>query len=140
MAEYNGNNIDLRVNGVDVKARWREFTLSKKVADVDVSAGANQRHEKHAAGLEVISAKMTLMYDDVAAATDMTNLYVSSQVVAITFGPEGNTAGKPKHVQSFKINSVNGPSPNHKKDAVMLEYDLVAAGAPTSDIYTGATF
>lgn len=140
MPEYNGNDIYLTVDGVNVEARWRDFQPSKKIADVDISAGATETHEKHAKGLEVISAKMVLMYDSTAAASDMAAQCPADALVTVAYGPENNTAGKPRHEQIFKINSITGPSPNYKKDAVMLEFDMIGADEPTHDMYRGATW
>lgn len=140
MAVYNDNNIFLTVDGTDVSARWREFDMTFNSKDEDISAGSGVDWESHATGLWSITAKMTLVYDDTQAATDIAALYEADQVVTIIYGPENNTAGKPKHNGNFKINSIKGPSPSYDKKTVMLEFDLVSSGTPTTNLYAGGTW
>jgi len=140
MPEYNGNNIYLTMNAVDVKARWRKFDPKLKIGDEDVSAGANIEWEKHAGKLKVVNATVTLIYDDLTAAADQAALFTANSVIAVVHGPEGNAAGKPKHDQDFKINGINGPTTNHDKTLVTLEYDLISTGEPRSNFYAGDTF
>lgn len=140
MPEYNGNNIYLTMNAVDVKARWRNFEMKLGVGDEDVSAGANVAWEKHASKLRNITGKITLVYDDTAAAANLAALYTANDIIAVVYGPESNVAGKPKHDQDFKINGINGPTTNHDKTLVTFEYDLVSTGEPRSNIYEGDTF
>jgi hypothetical protein len=140
MPEYNGNDIYLRINSVNVEARWRSFDPKISIGDEDVSAGAGIDWEKHASKLRNVSATITLVYDDTQAATDMAALVTSNDVVAIVYGPEGSAAGKPCHSQSFKVNGVSGPTTNHDKTLVTLAYDLISTGVPTKNIYAGDTF
>lgn len=140
MPEYNGNNIHLTMNGVDVKARWRSCELKLNIGDEDVSAGAGIEWEKHASKLRNIGATVTLVYDDTTAAADIAALFTTNDIIPLVHGPEGNTAGKPKHDQDFKINAVNGPTTNHDKTLVTFEYDLISTGVPRSNIYEGDTF
>ena len=140
MPEYNGNNVYLTINAVDVKARWRSMEMKQETGDEDVSAGANVAWEKHASKLKKITATVTLIYDDATAAADMAALVTATDVVAIVHGPEGNTAGKPKHDQDFLMTSVDGPKTNHDKTLVTLVYECVSTGVPRSNFYAGATF
>lgn len=140
MAEYNGNAIYLRMNGVNVETLWKQMDISKGVADVEVTAGAGSVYEEHASGLKSATAKITLAYNDTQAATDIAALYVSTEVIAVVYGPEGNTVGKPCDQRNWLITSIAGPSTQVSKEPVLLEFDLVATGTPTKDIHTGATF
>lgn len=140
MPEYNGNDIYLTINGVDVTARWRGIEMSLSVGDEDVSAGAGVEWEKHASKLKNVSATVTLVYDDTSAANDLFALVVAGDVVAVVYGPEGNAAGKPKHDQDFKINSISGPSTNHDKTLVTLAWEMISTDEPRSNIYEGDTF
>jgi hypothetical protein len=140
MPEYNGNDIHIQMNAVDVGARWRSFEMTLNIGDENVSAGAGIDWEKHASKLKNISATLTLVYDDTAAANNIAALATANDIVAIVYGPEGNATGKPKHEQSFKVNSVEGPSTNHDKTLVVLTYSLISSGVPTSNIYAGDTF
>ena len=140
MAELNGNNVHINVNGVNVAARWKQFDMTLNIGDEDVSAGAGIAWEKHAPKLKNVQAKLILAYDDVAAATDFAGLWTATDTFAVIYGPEGNAAGKPCHHQSFKVNSQKGPTTNHDRTAVLLEYDLISTGVPTKNIYAGDTF
>lgn len=140
MAEYNGNDIYLRMNGIDVEARWRQMDIARSVGDEDVTAGAGVEYEKHAAKLKAGTAKITLMYDDTQAATDMSALYNANSIITVVYGPEGNATGKPCDNRSWLITGITGPSTAYDKPAVMLEFDLVASGTPTKDIHKGETF
>lgn len=140
MATYNGNAISLTMNAQDVKAFWREFTPSLKSGDEDVSAGSGVQWEQHAGKLLVINAKMTLVYDDAAAAAAFAARWTASMITAIVFGPEGSAVGKPCLSASFKINGIDGPSPKYDESLVVLEYDLVSTGVPTKNMWAGDTF
>lgn len=139
-ATLNNNNIYLTFNAQDVKARWRSFKPSLKIGDEDISAGANVAWEQHAGKLMVVNAKLQLVYDDAAAAANMAALWVATAVVAIVFGPEGNTAGKPCLSCNFKLNGIDGPSPEYSKSLVVFDYDLVSTGVPTKNLWAGDTF
>lgn len=140
MPEFNGNNIYLMLNAVDVRARWRSMEMTLNIGDENVSSGAGVSWEKHASKLKSISATVTLVYDDTAAANDMAALVTANDIVAVIYGPEGNTVGKPKHDQDFKVNSVAGPTTNHDKTLVTLTYTLISTDEPRSNIYDGDTF
>jgi hypothetical protein len=140
MAEYNGNDIYLRVNAVDVEGRWREFDMSLDRGDEDVSAGAGIEWEKHNDKLKSVKAKLSVIYDDVAAAADFAALWTVTGKVAVIYGPEGSATGKPCHNQSFLITSISGPTTGHDKPAVMVEMDMISTGVPTKNIYAGDTF
>ncbi len=140
MAEYNGNDIYLRLNSVDIEARWRQVDLSLDRGDEDVSAGAGIAWEKHAGKLMSTKCKISLIYDDTQAAADQAALYVVGGVVAMVYGPEGNAAGKPCHNQNYLITNISGPTTGHDKPAVMVEYDMISTGVPTKNFYAGDTF
>ncbi|MBZ0294498.1 MAG: hypothetical protein K8L99_18180 [Anaerolineae bacterium] len=140
MAEYNGNDVFLTMNGVDVEARWRSFEMNLNVGDEDVSAGAGIEWEKHASKLKNIQGTITLIYNTTQAATDFAALWTENQEIAVVYGPENNTATKPKHDQDFLITSISGPTTGHDKPAVMVEFSVISRGVPRSNIYAGDTF
>lgn len=140
MATLNGNDVYLHMNNVDITARWRQMDLSISVGDEDISAGAGIDWEKHAGKLISAKAKISLVYDDAAAATDFAALWTANQQVAVVYGPEGNASGKPCHNQTFLITGISGPTTGHDKPTVMVEFDLVGNGVPTKNIYAGDTF
>jgi len=140
MAEYNGNAIYLRMNGVNVESLWKLMEIGKGVADVDVTAGAGTEYEEHAAGLKSGKAKLTIAYNDTQAAADMAAIHTSTEIVAIVYGPEGNTVGKPCDNRNWLITNIDGPSTKVEKEPVLLEFSLVATGTPTKNIHHGDTF
>jgi len=140
MAESNTNAVYLRMNSVNIESLWKQMDISKGVADVDVTAGSGTAYEEHAAGLKSAKAKLTLAYNDTQAATDMAAIHTATEVVAIVYGPEGNTAGKPCDSRSWLITGISGPSTKVEKAPVLLEFDLVGTGTPTKDIHNGDTF
>lgn len=140
MAEYNGNSIYLRMNGVNVESLWKSMDISLSVGDEDVTAGAGSAYEEHAGKLRGAKAKIQLAYNDTQAATDIAAQYAASMVIAVVYGPEGSAVGKPCDNRSWLITGISGPSTGVDKPAVMLEFDLVATGTPTKDIHKGDTF
>lgn len=140
MATLSGNDIYLRMNSVNTQARWRKFDMSFKNDEEDTTAGVGVDWKSRAAKLSEIPAKIMLVYDDVAAATDFAALWQADMIFAVEYGPEGNGAGKPRHLQDFKINGITGPTTSHDKTLVTLEFDLVSTGAPTANLYAGDSF
>ncbi|GIL09274.1 MAG: hypothetical protein BroJett033_7850 [Chloroflexota bacterium] len=140
MPEYNGNDIYLRMNGADVGARWRSFDLKLNSDEEDLSAGAGIDWKKRGAKLQDTSGTITLIYDDAAAAAQFAALWQANQVIAIVYGPEGNTAGKPCHDQDYFIGGISGPSTGHDKPAVLLEFSVSSTGVPRKNLYAGDTF
>jgi hypothetical protein len=140
MAEYNGNSIYLRMNAINVESLWKSMDIQQSIGDEDVTAGAGSVWEEHAGKLRGAKAKITLAYNDTQAATDMAALYTSNSVIAVVYGPEGNTVGKPCDSRSWLITGVSGPSTNVEKNMVVLEFELVATGTPTKNIFAGETF
>lgn len=140
MPEYNGNDVYLTVNGVNVGGRWRNLEMSQNIDEEDTSAGAGIDWKKRASKLRDVSGTIIVVYDSDSAAADMAALATADDIVEIVYGPEGNAAGKPCHQQNFKINSINGPTTGHDKPLVVLEYAVVSTDVPTKNFYAGDTF
>lgn len=138
MAEYNGNNIYLDIDGTPIHSYFINVTLSPSVATVDVTRGAGATHIARAPGLKDTTASVQIGYDDSNAGTIMT-LFKMGQTIKLTYGPEGNTSGKPKHVQDFLITSAPHTI-SVSKDAVVWDVAMDAAGAPTTDMYAGGVW
>ena len=60
-------------------------------------------------------------------------------VHTLTYGPESNTAGKPKHVVSIIIESLSN---GVKVDKSQMKYEapFVGRAAPTTDMYAGGVW
>lgn len=150
MAALNGNNAYLSINGRVVGAAsgaaaniFRKCALDIKAGDEDVSAGAGIEWEEHAAKLNVINCKITVVYAEDTVVTDIDTILNSlgrGAVVAVVWGPEGNTAGNPKHDQDFLITAISGPEQGHDKPAMMFEITGISSGAPRSNLYAGDTW
>jgi len=140
MPEYNGNDVYLTMNAINVEARWRSFEMSLNTDEEDTSAGAGISWKKRAAKLHDVSGTIVLIYDDATAAQNFADLWETNQAIAIVHGPEGNAAGKPKHDQDFLIKGISGPSTGHDKPLVTLEFSVASTGEPRSNLYEGDTF
>jgi hypothetical protein len=140
MAVLNDNAIYLRLNNVNVEARWKTVEMSLSVGDEDITAGSGTDWEAHAGKLRGVKIKITLVYDDVAAATDAAAIWVASHVMGFVYGPEGSTTGKPCHNQSMLVTGITGPSTNVEKTEVVWEIEGMGTGTPTKNIYAGDTF
>lgn len=142
MPELNGNDVYISINGRDVGGIWRGFEMNLSIGDEDVSAGAGIDWEKHAAKLKVVGATATLVYNTDSVVADIAAIIGATEghVVPVVYGPENNTAGKPKHDQDFLITGISGPSTAHEKSLVMFEIELNSSGEPRSNLYDGDTF
>lgn len=141
MPVYNGNNVYLEIEGLDVGGIFRQFSPNLNTGDENVSHGAGVDWEKHAAKLSNVQATIIIVYDTDRVSNDMTSILDNGkgQVVTVKYCPEGNTAGKPVHEQDFLITSVNGPTTNHDKTLVTYEISCISTGEPTSNMYAGDT-
>lgn len=146
MASLNSNNVFLSLNGVDISAYFTdEVDREVSINQVDVTAGAGQEWEQYLPGLSSYSLTLTLIYDTVAyAATvrpviDAARLATSGPVPLI-YGPESNTAGKPKDEIPVVVESISGPSISIQKDKVVIELSLKGADTPTALIESGGVF
>jgi hypothetical protein len=136
MAAFNGNNPYLTINGHDVGGIWRNFELSESTDTEDTTAGAGVTHVNRAPKLQSNTAKATVVYDASTAVADLTALYHDGDTVAVVWGIEGNTNGKPKHDQDWVVTGIK-VSQAHDKAAVVLELDFESDGAPRSNMYAG---
>jgi hypothetical protein len=140
MPAYNGNNAYIRVDGfVDVSPFFASINMQRNVGDEDVTGGANARWEEHADKLERINIDVTLTYD-AHLLQDYLPTVARPGVHRWEIGTEGQQAGKPKHDQHFKLNSIRGPVMNHDKTKVQFEIQAVSSGEPFANFYDGATW
>jgi hypothetical protein len=147
MAHYNGNNAYLSINGRVLGAAsgadsnvFISASLKLSTGDEETSAGSGISWEEHADKLSVVEATFEIAYDvgvvddDLDAVTDALGI---GQVVAIIYGPEGNTTGQPKHQQDFLVTGVDGPKVDVKKTRAMFSISAKSTGVPTSNLYAG---
>ena len=137
MATYNGNDVYIKIDSVEVDAYFKTIEFSPSIETVDVTRGSGTDHRQRAGGLEDTTISMTIVYDATDIQTYIQRL--KPGVHTIEFGPEGNVSGKPRHVQSFIISS----SPftvDVSKTEVAFGISGEAADAPSVDIMAGGVY
>lgn len=102
-----------------------------------VTAG-NVGHEQVVGGLNAYSFKLKAVYETDSVSTYIQKLKPGS-IFSLEWGPEGNTAGKPRHVQDVAIESVSMTQTADKK-AIMFEASARGSTAPSYDMFAGATY
>jgi len=139
MATYNGNNMYLLVDSVDMSPYWsQEISFTESNATQEVTSGANQSHVQRAGGLDDTAGEFFIVLDS----DDLQN-YVDhlkpGVVVNATYGPEGSDTGKPKFQGDVIFSSV-GHAVNIAKNLVGFSVSMQGADTPTSRIHNGDTF
>jgi hypothetical protein len=137
VASYNGNNVYLKIGGVQVDAYWKSVELSPSLETVDVTAGSNTAHRERNEGLADTSLTATIVYDSATIQTYIQTLKPGTYTVE--FGPEGNVAGKPKHIQSFILTEAPF-SVEVEKTEVAFQLSFEAAAAPTFNMFAGSVW
>lgn len=138
MTSLNANNPYLSVNGTDVKTKFKHVQLEGTNASVTVTAGAGVTHVQRSSGLNDTTISITLAYDSGGIPSYITSL-TRGLKVPIEFGPESNVPGKPRHVQTFVIESISMEEDVEKQE---MTFDISASGAdaPTADLFAGAVY
>lgn len=140
MATLNGNDVYVTLDSVDISAYWTN-EVSRSVTNnvVETTAGAGTDWVERQAGLNDYSLSLDLVYDDANLSTYIAKL-IPGTTYTLVYGPEGNTAGKPKDEISVIVASVDGPNPTINKDMVMWSISFQGAATPTAYIEGGGTF
>lgn len=133
MAGRVDNDIYLTINGVSVCAYFKEVELKIMSAGIDITAGCAQDWEQIGAGMLSSTMSAQLTYDDTNVDDYLATLK-PGQVITVVYGPEGNTAGKPKHEQLMHIESVTTGNKS-VKDAVIFDIEMKGADTPTAIIF-----
>lgn len=137
MATYNGNSAYIAIDGTQVDSYYVSFNLEPTMETVDATAGSGTAHRERNEGLKDTTAQLVIVYDTTNISTLLPLVEVGTHT--ITYGPEGNTAGKPKHVQSFIITGTPHET-TVEKPLVVLTASMEAAAAPTTDMFSGGTW
>ena len=139
MATYNGNDVYLSRDGVDVSAYYTdEISYTESNATQEITAGAGETHVERAPGLDDTQISLVLIYD-AADVQDYIQKLKAGLVADTIYGPEGSGTGKPKFQGSLICSNV-GHAVNIAKNKVMFSVTLQGNGAPTSRIHAGDTF
>lgn len=138
MPEFNGNNVLVKIDGTDVRAIWRNITITPGGAQIDSTSGAGSEHMERVPGLNDHSISLELVYDSDRVETDLPLLRQNIER-NVEFGPENGLAGTLKHEQRFIF---QGPpiTMDVGKSLVVLSTSGVAAKAPTSNMFAGDTY
>ena len=140
MATLNGNDVYVTLDSVDVSAYWTgEVARNVTNNTVETTAGAGTDWVERQGGLLDYSLSLSLVYDD-ANLTDYLAKLKPGTTYTMVYGPEGNTAGKPKDELSVIVSSIDGPNPSINKDMVMFAVTFQGAGTPTAWVENGDTF
>lgn len=138
MAVYSGNDDFLSIDGVDLSAYWREAEISPSVETADVTAGSGVTHRSRNEGLKDYTFSFTIVYDTADLQTILPVIKPGTHLVV--YGPEGNSAGKPKHQQRFIFTEAPTSGNHEKSDARTFSISAEAAEPPIDDMYVGDTF
>ena len=137
MPTFNGNNIYLSWDGVDISGLWTTISINPSNADVDSTAGSGAEDEDVLPGLSRVDVSWDVVYDTAMVDT-VRPLLKAGRMGVLVFGSEGNVAGKPKHEQKFKVSGAPFGQ-DIKKGLVVFSVSMRSAGAPTADFFgTGA--
>jgi hypothetical protein len=126
MATLNENNFYVAIDSYNVSARTTDY-----------EAGAGTDHEQLAAALKTTKLRLTLVYNDTDVSSYIQKL--APGIHTIELGPEGATSGKPRHVQSFLIES-SPVGQSVKKTLVKFEISATGADTPSVDMFAGGVY
>lgn len=145
MATLADNNAYIEIDGEDISPLFTgEISRDVSVNQIDITAGAGVDWTQNAPGLKSYSLTLRLVYDTALYQSKVQpklQAAVNTGDVLFKYGPEGNTAGKPKDELNVNVESVSGPNITIEKDKVMVEVSLVnGATAPTAIMELGGTF
>lgn len=137
MATYNDNNAYIAIDGTQLDTYFVSFSYEPTIEEVDVTAGSGADWRERNEGLKDSSATLVVVYDISYAATMLPLVEVGTHT--ITYGPEGNATGKPKHVQSMIITGTPHET-TVEKTRVILTASMVGAAAPSTDMFSGGVW
>jgi len=138
MATLAANDAYLALGGTDVSGYATEGNLEGSADSNEITAGFGQDWKQRAAGLRDASFSATIAYDVADHATYIGSL-TPGQVVSVLWCPEGNTGGKPRHLQNMVITGLSGPKVDVEKSGVFYEFSAEGADTPTADLQGGDT-
>lgn len=127
----------LRLGTMDVHADLMNVSIDVQNADVDVTRG-NQGHTLLAEGITSTSVKIEVAWTD-ANRAQVLPLIRPGEILEMEWGPEGVTAGSPRHVQKIKIAGVSIEQ-SANRDVVKFVINANGAEAPTVDIFDGGSY
>lgn len=139
MSRLAQNDAFLSIDGTTMNTWAIEFAPDISSAEIDTTAGFDTDWTSTAPGLKTFKGKMTIVYETADIATYLPLLQPGATRTVI-YGPEGNTAGKPKHNQSCVFTKLSGPKVNVDKSLTIFEVDVTGTGTPTTNLYAGGVW
>ena len=139
MAVLTGNNPALTIDAVDVTADFIDVSIERTAPSIDITAGGGATHMERDFGLLDTKMSVTLAYDTTTVDTNIPK-FNPQAAYAIVYGPEGSSAGDPKHDQSFVCVSSSMTGQNVAKGRVVFELSFEGAAVPTTDFFNGGTY
>lgn len=136
MATYADNNWYLDIDGTNVSAYLKRIRLEPTIATVETTAGSGTDNRSRAVGLKDHTISFDIVHSDTAA---WALTLVTPGAHTVTYGPEGSSAGKPKHVQSFIFTG----APHEtvvEKSVVMYSVSGEGAATPTTDMFASGVW
>jgi hypothetical protein len=139
MAALKGNDAYLEFDGVDLSGLWTdEIKREHSVETEDTTHGSGKDYVERGTGLHDLKMSFVVIYD-----ADLLGTYVGKTKEGINgilvYGPESNTAGKPKFSGPAILESVS-QGQTIQKGLVKFELGFVQSAAPTHRIEDGSTF
>lgn len=138
MAVYTGNDDYVSIDGTSVSSYWVDIEITPNLATTDTTHGSGVSHMTRNAGLKDHSISMTIIYDAADHATLMPLLEPGEHTVI--WGPQGNTAGQPKHEQKFIFTEAPTSGNYEKSEKRVFSISGEASAAPVSDLWGGDTW
>jgi hypothetical protein len=139
MAAYSGNADLLKFGSTDISALYKTYDFGVTVDEVDVTAGSNTTWRERNAGLKSADLTITITYDR-DTLTNIWSIVDAGDKVTVEIGPEGNTTGYPRHVQSFLCTEVAPTGQSVEKDERTFVYTFMSDGAPSTDMFNAGVY
>lgn len=146
MVALNSNGVYLAFNSINLSGYWTDqINKTASNATQEVTAGAGAEYVQRKPGLNDGNMAFAIVYDDSDGDGDGDiSGYIGALEVGtlatLSYGPEGNAAGKPRFEGSMILQEVKGPNPTIDKKKWMWELAFEQAAAPTHRIENGDTY
>jgi hypothetical protein len=137
MSAFNSNNPYLAIDGIVVDTEWKEVEITGTMETQVVTQGVGRTGTQRAEGLRDASIRIVAGYRTEKIQQQLAIFKPGRHTV--TYGPEGNVAGKPKHVQEFIFNDLP-LTQTVSKDEVTLTSGGEQADEPLTDMYSGGVW
>ncbi len=132
------NTLHLQLGSWTVTTEFVEVEFQQSNNTQEITAGVGQASVQRGEGLDDHTFNITVMYDTVLSPSVFTQMKAGT-ILAFDFGPEDNTAGKPRHTQNVIIQN-NSFGKNVDKSPTSFQIQVQGADTPTTDMFAGGTW